>query len=92
MNSYSLKKTPLAVLIDTAEKIKALRKAEKYSQAELAERSGLSLGSLKRFENSGQISFESLVKLANVFDRLEDFAELFIPKENLKSVAKLFTK
>ena len=92
MNTYSLKKTPLAVLTETAEKIKILRKYEKYSQSELAERSGVSLGSLKRFENSGQISFESLVKLANVFDRLDDFEELFKPEENLKSVAKLFTK
>lgn len=92
MNQYSLKKTPLAVLTETAEKIKTLRKTEKYSQAELAERSGVSLGSLKRFENTGHISLESLVKLANVFDRLDDFEELFKPKEDLKNIAKLFSK
>lgn len=92
MNQYSLKKTPLEVLLSTAEKVKTLRKAKKYSQAELAERSGVSLGSLKRFENTGQISLESLVKIANIFDRLNDFDSFLRPEEDLKNIEKLFSK
>lgn len=92
MNQYSLKKTPLEVLLSTAEKVKTLRKAKKYSQAELAERSGVSLGSLKRFENTGQISLESLVKIANIFDRLDDFDSFLRPEEDLKNIEKLFSK
>ncbi len=92
MNENSLIKTPYDVLIETAEKVKKLRKAEKYSQAELAERSGVSLGSLKRFENSGQISIESLVKIANIFDRLDDFERFLKPEEDLKNIEKLFSK
>jgi transcriptional regulator with XRE-family HTH domain len=92
MNQYSLKKTPLEVLLSTAEKVKMLRKAHKYSQAELAERSGVSLGSLKRFENTGQISLESLVKIANIFDRLNDFEAFLKSEKDLKNIEKLFSK
>jgi transcriptional regulator with XRE-family HTH domain len=92
MNQYSLKNTPLEVLLSTAEKVKKLRKAQKYSQAELAERSGVSLGSLKRFENTGQISLESLVKIANIFDRLNDFEAFLKPEDDLKNIEKLFSK
>jgi len=49
------------------------RKALGYTQSELSSRSGVSLGSLKRFENSGQISLESLLKLAFVLECLGDF-------------------
>ena len=44
-----------------------------YIQTECATRSGVSLGSLKRFESSGQISLESLLKLAFVLECLGDF-------------------
>ena len=41
-----------------------IRKRRKISQKELAARSGVSLGSLKRFEQSGEISLQSFTKLA----------------------------
>ena len=44
--------------------LKALRKAKRLTQAEIAERSGVSLGSVKRFERTGQISLVSLSKIA----------------------------
>ena len=44
-----------------------------YTQTECATRSGVSLGSLKRFERTGQISLESLLKLAFVLECLGDF-------------------
>ena len=39
-----------------AQKIVRLRKRKKITQKQLAARSGVSLGSLKRFEQSGEIS------------------------------------
>ena len=57
-------------------KFRQRRKELKYTQKELAERSGVSLGSLKRFENTGQISLESLLKLAFVLECLEGFGDL----------------
>lgn len=46
----------------------------KLTQEGLAQRSGVSLGSLKRFEHTGQISLESLLKLALVLGCLDDFS------------------
>jgi len=61
-------------LMDTLKtKFRQRRKALGYTQLELSSRSGVSLGSLKRFENSGQISLESLLKLAFVLECLGDF-------------------
>jgi len=53
---------------------KKKRLAMSYTQNECATRSRVSLGSLKRFESSGQIALESLLKLALVLECLEDFS------------------
>lgn len=47
-----------------AERLRKLRKRKGWTQVELSEQSGVSLGSLKRFENTGLISLLSLTKLA----------------------------
>jgi len=61
-------------MMDTLKsKFRQRRKALGYTQLELSSRSGVSLGSLKRFENSGQISLESLLKLAFILECLGDF-------------------
>ena len=56
---------------------KAARKAKKLTQKRLAERTGVSYGSIRSFEQTGEISLLALVKIANVLDCLEDFNELF---------------
>ncbi len=62
------------------------RKEAKISQVALAEKSGVSYASIRRFENSGEISLSSLLKLANVLNYLADFEKLFstIQIPNLK--------
>lgn len=90
MNKYSINKQPPLVLKEVADRHKKYRKNRKISQEALAERSGISLGSLKRFESTGQISFESLLKLAHFFGLLDHFTTLFEEKEDLKKVAELF--
>ncbi|MEI8321062.1 MAG: helix-turn-helix transcriptional regulator [Alphaproteobacteria bacterium] len=47
------------------------------TQKSLSDRSGVSFGVIKRFERTGKISFESLLKLAVVLNSLEKFKELF---------------
>ena len=56
---------------------KAARKAKKLTQKQLAERTGVSYGSIRRFEQTGEISLLSRVKIANALDCLEDFNKLF---------------
>ncbi len=90
MKDYSVIKTPRSVLKNTALKVRELRRQSKYSQAELADRSGVSLGSLKRFEATGLISLESFLKLLHILDRLEEFNNILQPGEDLAAVEKLF--
>lgn len=61
------------------------------SQESLSSRSGVSLGVLKKFERTGQISLSSILKLALVLGSLSDFSNLFkaIPLENLPTLDDL---
>lgn len=72
--------TPNEVAQETARRAREKRLALNFSQQSLSERSGVSLGVIKKFEHKGKISLESLLKLALVLDSLADFAELFKPK------------
>lgn len=64
-----------------AQRIKGARLSADLTQQGLAERAGVSLGSLKRFERSGEVSLKNLVRLAFAL-RLEDgFDALFRPSE-----------
>ena len=91
MNKYSVEKLPLDILEETAAKHRDLRKQLGFTQAELAKRSGVSLGSLKRFEQTGQISFVSLLRLAQILGRLSDFSAIFQKKEDMSRIEKLFS-
>jgi len=90
LSRYSILKLPSDILLETAEKIKALRKRKKYSQAELAERSAVSLGSLRRFEQTGQISYESLLKISLILGRLEDFEQVLKVPVDMDRIERLF--
>ncbi|MFZ4476141.1 MAG: helix-turn-helix domain-containing protein [Saprospiraceae bacterium] len=89
---FGLNKKPVDVLQEIAQRHKVLRKQWGYTQSELARRSGVSLGSLKRFETTGQISLESLLLLADVLNRLNDFDTIFRPIDNLEAIEKLFSE
>ena len=88
---YSLEPTPNEVGMKIAQRHRAIRKRLKISQKEMAERSGVSLGSMKRFESSGKISLESLLKLMHLLGRLSDFDYVLKEKENPDAIEKLFT-
>lgn len=66
-------RTPRDVQRDLAARFKARRLALNLTQEGLAARSGVSWSSLKRFEHTGLIALESLLKLAIVLDCLSDF-------------------
>lgn len=56
---------------------KAARLELGLTQVSLAIHSGVSFGSVKRFENTGKIALESLLKIAFTLNALEDFENLF---------------
>lgn len=69
--------TPQSMAKQLAGKEKSIRKQMKLTQKELSVRSGVSYASVRRFENTGEISLFSLLKIANVLGGLEDFNGLF---------------
>jgi len=88
---YGLNKKPADWMLEMAKRHKILRKQAGFTQSELARRAGVSLGSLKRFETSGQISIQSLFLLIDVLGRLDDFDTILKPIENMKEIERLFS-
>ena len=79
-NSFFNQKTPNEIARNLADKIKEHRKKLKISQEVLAQKSGVSLGSIKRFETKYEISLQSFIKIAIALDLDNDFENLFTQK------------
>ena len=62
-----------------AARVRALRLARAWSRATLAEKAGVSEGTIKVFERSGQITLSRLLLLARALDALPAFEGLFLP-------------
>lgn len=78
MNTFNfMQKTPGEIDKLIAERIRNIRKRRKISQKKLSEKSGVSLGSVKRFEQSGEISFISLTKIAIALELDSELEHLF---------------
>lgn len=69
--------TPHEAASQIAERVKQMRLSLNMSQRSLSQRSGVSFGVLKKFEHTGKISLESLLKLALALDCLDDFESIF---------------
>jgi transcriptional regulator with XRE-family HTH domain len=80
--------TEQSVTAELIERFKKRRKEYGLTQKELSNRSGVSYGSIRRFESNGDISLNSLLKISSVIGCLEDFNELFKNEiiKNLKDV------
>ena len=63
--------------MELAKRAKKIRKRRGISQEELSERTGVSYGSLKRFERTGMISLVSLTKIAMELDCVDDIKDMF---------------
>ena len=72
--------SPQEVQRKIAGQARAKRLELNFSQQTLSEKSGVSYGTLKKFEQTGQISLESLLKLALALRCMDDFNSLFAPK------------
>ena len=62
---------------EIAIRAKGKRLEQNLTQEGLALRSGVSLGSIKRFERNGEISLKSLIDIALALGCLEDLDALF---------------
>ena len=71
-----------------AQRVRNIRKRRSISQERLASMSGVSYGSIKRFETSGQISLISLTKIAMALNIADDIRNLFttVPYRDIQEV------
>ena len=76
--------TPFEMAKQLALKAQTKRLSLNLSQKTLSDRSGVSFGVLKKFERTGKISLESLLKLALALGSLEEFNSLFIANAPLQ--------
>ena len=71
-------------------RLRRIRKRYGLTQQQLSDRSGVSYGSLKRFEATGQISLLSLTKLAVALNCEDEIRNLFanVPYGSLEEVIR----
>lgn len=70
-------KTPQEIRRDLAQRARKRRLTLNLSQEGVARRAGISAGTVKRFEKTGHISIDSLLKIAIVLDATKDFDNVF---------------
>ncbi|MCB5501918.1 helix-turn-helix domain-containing protein [Dorea formicigenerans] len=71
-----------------ARRVRNIRKRRSISQEKLAQMSGVSYGSIKRFEASGQISLISLTKIAMALEIANELRTIFtqVPYKDIQEV------
>lgn len=79
---------------DIAGRMVKLRKRKKLTQKNLSVKAGVSLGSLKRFEQSGEISLQSFTKLAIALEVEGELESLFsqVPFGTIEEILNEQTK
>lgn len=80
MNNFDFLRSPGDVNKQIAEQMQKRRKEKKLTQVQMSKRADVSLGSLKRFERTGEISLSSLIKIAFALGCEDDFDHLFAKK------------
>ena len=72
--------------LEIVKRFVAIRKSKKISQQRLSVLSGVSYGSIRRFEKTGDISFASLVKLSLALQLYDDLDDLFKIRHDYKTI------
>ena len=68
---------PQDIMLAYARRVRTLRIQLGITQKELAQRVGVAEGTIKRFEQTGEIQLRSLLAIALVLGRLDEFADMF---------------
>ena len=69
-------KTPEETSKDLSKKVKDLRLLKKWKRSTLAQRSGVTESSLRRFEQTGKVSLNHFLKLMHALGRLDETESL----------------
>lgn len=88
MSFMHLLYSPAEVARNVGENAKTLRLSKNLSRKTLAEKSGVSESTIKRFETTGVVTLEALILMATALDELACVTRLFKP-EHPNSVDEL---
>ncbi len=74
--------------LQLARRVRNIRRRRKITQNKISEMSGVSLGSVKRFEQTGEISLVSLTKIAIALGIEEELKNIFsnVPYMTLEEI------
>jgi|UniRef100_UPI004048336B transcriptional regulator with XRE-family HTH domain len=78
---------PSEILDCLAERLRTQRLAQSLSQSELAQKTGLSLGAIKKLERDGQSSLDTFVKVVSALRLAQELEPLFVMK--IDSIAQM---
>jgi transcriptional regulator with XRE-family HTH domain len=70
--------TPKEILKELVVRVKNERIRQNKTQQDVAKKAGIGLATYQRFENSGQIKFESFVSILLVLGKAEELANILI--------------
>ena len=73
--------TSIDICKSIADRVKSRRLELNLTQSGLAARAGVNIESYRKFERKGEISLQSLIKLAFALDMTNEFNNLFIQKQ-----------
>lgn len=76
-------KSPKELRLQLAERARELRLTRNMRQTDLAERSGVTLASVRRFEKEGEVSLKNLMLIAIALNRAQDMEQLFLLDRNI---------
>ena len=68
---------PQDIMLAYAKRVRALRIQFGITQKDLSQRVGVAEGTIKRFEQTGEIQLRSMLAIALVLGRLDEFADMF---------------
>ncbi|MDL2281498.1 helix-turn-helix transcriptional regulator [Parabacteroides sp. OttesenSCG-928-G06] len=75
-----INKSPDAVLLGIASRVKDKRLEQNLTQKAFAKRAGVGYDAYRRFENTGDITLRNLILCAIVLDCMDEFSDLFAGK------------
>lgn len=80
--------TPTDIQHRLSGRLRALRLRLGWKQVTLADRSGVSLPTIRRFESGGPITLANFLRLVHALGRLDELADVFEPSL-IRSIAEL---
>lgn len=75
-----------------ASSLRQHRLAYRFTQQELSQRSGVALASLRKFERTGLISLQSLLKIAVILGILENIVHAVEPTSEITTMDQLIAQ